>query len=141
MKKFLILILIVFLIFCGFIVYDTYFNDNIPVLTIENSQINVDKLYIYGTHLNILGDYNLLEDAQLVLYNGEFISYDINIENGKFNLSNLINDGLYLILEAKTIDGKEILSKVNLNVSKISKFWNFFIDLIQSLWYDFIVGG
>lgn len=96
MKKFLILILIAFLIFCGFIVYDTYFNKDIPVLTIEDSQINVDKLYIYGTHLNIMGDYNLLEDAQLVLYDGDFISYDINIENGKFNLSNLINDGLYL---------------------------------------------
>ncbi len=33
----------------------------------------------------------------------------------------LIEKGLYLVMEAKTKDGKEIVSKVNLNVSKISK--------------------
>jgi len=96
MKKFLILIGILFLIFCGFIVYDTYSHDEIPVLVIEDSKINIDNLYIYGTHLNIEGDYNLLDNAELVLYDGNFIVYRINIVGDRFSLSEFINDGIYL---------------------------------------------
>ena len=96
MKKFLILIVIVFFIFCGFIVYDTYYKEDIPVLIIEDKKIVIDNIYIYGTHLNLEGNYDLIDKAELVLYDGEFISYDINISDNRFNLSNMINDGLYL---------------------------------------------
>lgn len=96
MKKFLIIIGILFLMFCGFVVYDVYFKEEIPVLTVEEEKVNVSELYIYGTHLNIKGSYNFLDTAELVLYNGEFISYKINSLDGNFNLSELINDGIYL---------------------------------------------
>ena len=76
MKKFLLLIGILFLIFCGFIIYDNYFVDKIPVLEIEEEVVDVNELYIYGTHLNISGKYNFSDNAELVLYNGNFISYD-----------------------------------------------------------------
>lgn len=96
MKKFLILIGVLFLIFCGFVVYDIYYKEKIPVLTIEEDKVSIDKLYIYGTHLNMEGSYNFIDSADLVLYDGDFISYEINYLDGKFNLSNLINDGIYL---------------------------------------------
>ena len=35
---------------------------------------------------------------------------------------NLIQDGIYLVMEAKTKEETTVFSKVNLNVSKISKF-------------------
>lgn len=96
MKKFLVLIGMLFLIFCGFVVYDTYSYVDIPILKIEDNIINIDKLYIYGTHLNMEGYYNLDANGELVLYNGEFINYDVNVNDGRFNLSNYLNDGLYL---------------------------------------------
>ena len=34
----------------------------------------------------------------------------------------LLDDGLYLIFEAKTKDGNSIMRKVKMNLSKISKF-------------------
>lgn len=103
MKKFLMLIFILFLIFCGFLTYNVIFKEKIPILEIEDDIIEIDELYIYGTHLNIHGNYNLDESAELVLYNGEFISYKINIMDDsnddnikEFNFSNLLNDGVYL---------------------------------------------
>ena len=55
-----------------------------------------------------------------------FISFNIaEKNNNKYYFTNykkkLIKDGLYLIMEAKSVDNEEIVSKVNLNVSKISK--------------------
>lgn len=96
MKKFLIIIGILFLIFCGFIVYDMYFKEEIPVLTVEEEKVSISELYIYGTHLNMIGSYDFNNSAELVLYNGEFISYKINSLDGNFNVSELINDGIYL---------------------------------------------
>lgn len=96
MKKFLLVILILFLCFGGYVVYDQYIGKKIPVLDIEEEVISIDKLYIYGTHLNIEGS-NLPEDGyDLVLYNGEFISVSINQEGNSFNLSDYVNDGYYL---------------------------------------------
>ena len=34
----------------------------------------------------------------------------------------LLNDNLYLVIEAKTSSGESILSKVKLNVTKITKY-------------------
>ena len=51
MKKFLILIVILFFIFCGFIVYDTYSKEDIPVLMIEDNKIVIDNIYIYNVNV------------------------------------------------------------------------------------------
>ena len=96
MKKLLVILGFLLLLFTGFLVYDKYFHEEIPILDIEESVVNIDKLYIYGTHLNIEGSYDFLEKPELILYNGDFISYDLNITSGKFNISNLLNDGIYL---------------------------------------------
>lgn len=55
-----------------------------------------------------------------------FTSFSIVEKNSNSNhftsyKKDLINDGLYLVLEAKTDSGQEIFSKIKLNVSKISK--------------------
>ena len=100
MKKFLALLGILFVIFCSFIVFDIYLKSKIPILEVDEYVVSVDELYIYGTHLNMAGSLNFNNDAELVLYNGDFISYDINQfgdDNGfRFNLSDLINNGIYL---------------------------------------------
>ena len=96
MRKFLVLIGILLFLFCGFIVYDTYSRVMIPVLDIEEEKINIDKIYIYGTHLNIEGNYSFDKNTVLVLYDGEFIEYKINNIDSEFNLSDYVNDGIYL---------------------------------------------
>ena len=118
MKKFLVVIGVLLVVFCGFIAYDTYFKEEVPVLEIEEEKVNISELYVYGTHLNVLGSHNFINDAELVLYDGEFISYDLNyledeVINGdfndlidssnndvsvirSFNFSDYINDGIYL---------------------------------------------
>ena len=96
MKKFLFVLLILLLGFGGYILYDNYFNKEIPKLDVEEEVINIDNLFIYGTYLNMHG--NLVSDSnlELVLYNGEFLEYKINSLNNEFNMSDNINDGLYL---------------------------------------------
>lgn len=96
MKKFLIIIGVLFLIFCGFVIFDSIDTFKVPVLDIEEERIEIDKLYIYGTHLNMEGSYNLTDKAELVLYNGDFLTYEINWNEGKFNFSEYVNDGIYL---------------------------------------------
>lgn len=96
MKKFLVVLGILFLSFCGFLAYDTYFKDKIPVLEIQEEVVHIDKLYIYGTHLNMEGSYGFTDTPEFVLYNGEFISYKLNTEKGAFNISDLLNGGIYL---------------------------------------------
>ena len=96
MKKFLMVLGIIFLIFSGFVVYDTYFYEKVPVLTVEEEKVAISKIYIYGTHLNMEGNYTFNNSIDFVLYNGEFKSYEINYSNGSFSLSELLNDGVYL---------------------------------------------
>ena len=92
MKK----MLLILLFFGVYIIYDSKFKDKIPILSIEDEVINIDEIYIYGTHLNLHGNIVDGDDLQLVLYDGEFIEFDINeIEDG-FNLSDYVNSGLYL---------------------------------------------
>ena len=96
MKKILLLIIILMIGFGGYILYDKYFNNRIPKLITQEEKINVDDLYIYGTHLNISGSLVNDNNLDLVLYNGEFINYDLKIEDNKFVLSEYINRGIYL---------------------------------------------
>ena len=96
MKKFLFVLLLLLIGFGGYILYDTYYKKGIPKLETEEELVNINELYIYGTHLNISG--NLVNDnnLDLVLYNGEFINYDINNTADGFNMSNEINNGINL---------------------------------------------
>jgi len=138
-------------------------------LVVFNNDINLfngnNIEYIYGEDYEIKSykiGYYVMDDSKLVeIFSttmeldteikiseiiNNFTAFNLTEKNSKPNYftrykKELINDGIYFVMEAKTKDGVDIFSKVNLNVSKISKFWNFFIDLINSLWYDFIVGG
>jgi len=96
MKKLLITILILLLTFTGYILYNHYESNKIPILTIEESVVSIDNLYTYGTHLNLEGSNLPSGNLDLVLYNGEFISIPLNITDTKFNLSDYVNDGYYL---------------------------------------------
>ena len=122
------------MVFCVYIVRTTYIN--IPMLDIENERVSINELYIYGTHLNMEGNVSFIDDVELVLYDGNFITYDINdlgvredeydklIDSSymgdfdrRFNLSDYVNDGLYLdniplgdyylFLRSKYMDGEE----------------------------------
>ena len=42
------------------------------------------------------GNYTLDSDSEIVLYNGKFLSYKVNINDGNFNFSEYVNDGIYL---------------------------------------------
>ena len=96
MKKVLLILLILLIGFGGYIIYDNYINKGIPKLTLEEDVVNIDELTIYGTHLNMHG--NLINDnnLDLILYNGDFINYDINSNDNSFNLGNYINEGINL---------------------------------------------
>ena len=96
MKKLLFVLLILLLAFGGYIIYDNYFSNRIPRLDIEEETISLDKLFIYGTHLSLHGSIVNDDNLDLVLYNGDFISYDIiNTEDG-FSVSDKINEGINL---------------------------------------------
>ena len=96
MKKLLLFLLILLLGFGGYIIYTNYFNKGIPKLELEEEFVDIDYLAIYGTHLNMHGSLVNDDNLDLVLYNGEFKSYKINNDTTGFNLSEYINDGMYL---------------------------------------------
>lgn len=96
MKKFLLVLLILFLVFAGYIIYDNKFMNKIPILNLEEQIVEIDEIYVYGTHLNIHGCKINDSNLKLVLYNGEFIEFEINSSDNGFNLSDYVNDGLYL---------------------------------------------
>jgi len=121
--------------------------DGIIALNTDINLINGNNIeYINGVDYNIKSykiGYYVMDDTKLV----EIISNNIELETviklselinnfTSFNIveknnnpnyftsykKELIKDGLYLVLEAKTEDSQNIFSKVKLNVSKISKF-------------------
>lgn len=96
MKKFLLIILILLMGFGGYLLYESKFKEKVPKLEIQEEVINIDELYIYGTHLNLHGNTVKGNGLQLVLYNGEFKEVSININNDEFNLSDKVNEGMYL---------------------------------------------
>ena len=96
MKKFLLIILILLMGFGGYLLYESKFKEKVPKLEIQEEVINIDELYIYGTHLNLHGNTVKGNGLQLVLYNGEFKEVSININSDEFNLSDKVNEGMYL---------------------------------------------
>lgn len=96
MRKFGSLLFIGILIFGGYYFYKNYYINRVPKLTVEEAVVDIDGLTIYGTHLNLHG--SLINDSNLdlVLYNGDFISYKIYSLNNGFNLAEEINRGIDL---------------------------------------------
>lgn len=74
------------------------------VLVLEDSKANIDNLYIYGQYLSLSGTLKDIDTSydkiDLVLYNGKFKSYKLNVskddDNINFSLNNKINRGLFL---------------------------------------------
>lgn len=95
-----VLLLVVFFIYYKFV----YLGNFIPHLEVMENRAFVKNYYIYGTSLSIEGVVNDIdtsyEDIDLVLYNGDFYDYDIEIIRGesdvKFSLGSDINVGLSL---------------------------------------------
>lgn len=103
MKKLFIFIIIVGLCFGGYY-FITKNNDKIKVLDVEEEKVNISEYYTYGTYMNMTGsvklDKNNFKSIKLTLYNGEFRDYDINytedVNTINFNMSDLLNEGIYL---------------------------------------------
>lgn len=104
MKKILILIVIVGLCFGGYFLFFKNDSDKIKILDVEEEKVNISEYYTYGTYMNMTGSVKLsknnFKSIKLTLYNGEFKDYDINytedVNTINFNMSDLLNDGIYL---------------------------------------------
>lgn len=121
--------------------------DGIIAMNTDINLINGNNIeYIYGKDFDIKSykiGYYVMDDTKLVEIISSTIELDTNVKLSElinnftsFNIAEknnnpnhftsykkeLIKDGLYLVLEAKTEDGQNVFSKVKLNVSKISKF-------------------
>lgn len=121
----------------GIILFNTDINlfngNNIEYIHGEDYEIKSYKIGYYVMDetklVEIISTDNIKFDTEVKLKEiiNNFTSFNLTEKNSASNYftpykKQLINDGLYLIMEAKTKDGKEILSKVNLNISKISKY-------------------
>jgi len=119
-------------------------------LVVFNNDINLfngnNIEYIYGEDYEIKSykiGYFVMDDTKLVeIFSttmeldteikiseiiNNFTAFNITEKNNNPNYftrykKDLIKNGIYLVMEAKTKDGIDVFSKVNLNVSKISKF-------------------
>ena len=118
MKKVLmILLLLIALAVGGYFIYKFKFTDEIPKLDVEEEKIDINKLFIYGNHFNLSGNVGSAKNLKLVLYNGEFLEYNVNVNNDTFNLSDNINEGIiledipigkyYLFLRSKYYNDKD----------------------------------
>ena len=116
MKKFIIIIILIFLGFGGYVAYVELTKDKTPPLTPEATKAEITKYIVYGTHLNIEGSLTIdnleYDDIDLVLYNKDLklekkespekrfttikITPDKEMNTVSFKLSDLINEGLYL---------------------------------------------
>jgi len=77
--------------------------EGIAKLELQSSKVQIDELYVYGTHLNAHGllpaeltEATDIFRTDLVLYNGDFIEIPIIIQDDGFILSEYTNGGLYL---------------------------------------------
>lgn len=96
MKKFLLGLLILLIAFGGYVLYSNYKNQELPKLEVEEEVINIDRLFIYGNHLNLHGNLVNDDNLELVLYNGKFLSFKINTDGDGFNLDESVNKGIRL---------------------------------------------
>lgn len=105
MKKIILTLLgVLVLSLLGYFIYVNYFAEQIPKIKVEAETANISEYYIYGNHLNIKGNLTLedrnYEKIALTLYSGKDKDIDINATNDgstiEFNISKLLNEGLYL---------------------------------------------
>jgi len=108
MKKVIIFILIVAILGGGgYFCYKKFFmnnEDKIKVLEVEEERAKVSEYFVYGTYLSMEGSISNVdatyEKVDFVLYDGEFKSYELEINrtvnNIDFSFSEYINRGLYL---------------------------------------------
>ena len=84
------------------VIYKGYYFYKSLTLDTMDIKANINDYYIYGTHFNMEGTLNEIryDKFDLVLFNGKFKSYKLNIEENdksiKFTLSDKINDGIFL---------------------------------------------
>lgn len=121
-KLLLNLIIILFIVLLGIFFYTEY-KKNTLFKILEKETINVSKYTIYGTHLNIEGNFDLknIDNCNLVLKSIKS-EIDINtIYNGKsFKTSNKINGGINL--DEINIGDYFILLKVKFKDSTIKYY-------------------
>ena len=108
MKKILFLLIIIILIVGGYYYYNNiYLPSLIPTIEPEKNKVTISKYYIYGTHLNIEGNIKRInakfKDIDLILWNPKKgkskkykINYNKNINAVSFNISDEINNGIFL---------------------------------------------
>lgn len=85
-----------------------YVMDDTKLVEIISNTLELDTSVKLSELINNFSSFNIVEKNSTPNY---FTSYK----------KKLINDNLYLVLEAKTENSEDIFSKVKLNVSKISK--------------------
>lgn len=110
MKKVIIILIILALIGTGGYYYyynEIYLPSLTPTIEVEKNNVTITEYYIYGTHLNLEGNIKKInskfKDADLILWNektGKITNYQINyrknVNNLDFNISDEINNGIYL---------------------------------------------
>lgn len=106
MKKIIILLVVVVILGVGgyFMYNNLDKEEGIPVLDVQEEHVSISEYYIYGDSLNIVGNVKDVDtnykNVDLVLYNGEFISFEITVKKDITNLSFYVteelNDGLYI---------------------------------------------
>ena len=109
MKKIIIILIILAILGGGGYYYyqNIYLPAQKPTLEVEKNSAKISKYYIYGTHLNLEGEIKKInanfEDLDLIMWNpknGKIkkfeINYKKNVNNVNFNISDEINNGIYL---------------------------------------------
>ena len=97
MKKIICIIIFIGLLIGGYFTYKKLTEEKVKKLIPEETAINVDKIYMYGPHLNIEGSNLPAEELSLILYNGEFINIPIiKKDDNTFVTANYVNEGLFL---------------------------------------------
>lgn len=109
MKKVIIFLIVLALLGLGCYYYysNIYLPSQKPTIEVENNSVTISKYYIYGTHLNLEGEIKKIKskfkDVDLILWNTETgkiknykINYTKNVNNLSFNISDEINNGIYL---------------------------------------------
>lgn len=109
MKKIIIILIILAILGGGGYYYyqNIYLPAQKPTLEVEKNSAQISKYYIYGTHLNLEGEIKKInanfEDLDLVMWNAKTgklkkfeINYKKNVNNVNFNISDEINNGIYL---------------------------------------------
>ena len=104
------------------IIYTSNIDYDIKYYKIGYYVMNENKLTEIISNKVELNETIKLSDAVNKFTNLNIVEKDMDDTYFTNNKKRLIDKGLYLILEAKTEDGNEIFDKIQVNMSKISKY-------------------